>query len=174
MQLDKYQEETAEWLQKIVISLDLCPFAVKVFINKTIAYSTINFHDLLKLYNHILKICAQLLDEKAEVTTALIIIPEGLEPFLKYLDTYELIEDLLEKDTPQIQLASFHPKYLFEGTQDNDVTNYTNRSPYPMIHLLRKADVSEAIDSYPEVHKIPAKNMETLKALGLSKMKGLI
>ena len=72
-----------------------------------------------------------------------------------------------------IQIASFHPNYRFAETQENDVTNYTNRSPFPMLHLIRESEVEQAVTTYPEVEKIPARNMELLEQLGEKGFKAL-
>lgn len=161
---------TQAWLEKAVIGLNLCPFAKAVYVKQQIRYVVSQATDTDALLTE-LKTELQFLQDSdpAEVDTTLLILPEVLDDFLDYndfLDTAdEAIEDL-ELDG-EIQIASFHPDYQFAGTNADDIENYTNRSPYPILHLLREASIERAVEAFPEAEEIYEKNMETLRKLGL-------
>jgi hypothetical protein len=161
---------TQAWLEKAVIGLNLCPFAKAVYVKQQIRYVVSQATDTDALLTE-LKTELQFLQDSdpAEVDTTLLILPEVLSDFLDYndfLDTAdETIEDL-ELDG-EIQIASFHPDYQFAGTNADDIENYTNRSPYPILHLLREASIERAVEAFPEAEEIYEKNMETLRKLGL-------
>lgn len=167
---------TQEWLEKAVIGLNLCPFAKAVHLKKQIRYVVSEaktteelFHDLLLELKFIEKA------DPDEVDTTLLIHPNVLHDFLDYNDFLETAGLALEELNLVgiIQIASFHPQYQFEGTEPGDITNYTNRSPYPTLHLLREDSVTKAVDSYPAVNEIPENNIKTLKNLGLTGWKKL-
>lgn len=161
---------TQAWLEKAVIGLNLCPFAKAVYVKQQIRYVVSQATDTDALLME-LKTELQFLQDSdpAEVDTTLLILPDVLSDFLDYndfLDTAdEAIEDL-ELDG-EIQIASFHPDYQFAGTNADDIENYTNRSPYPILHLLREASIERAVEAFPEAEEIYEKNMETLRKLGL-------
>lgn len=161
---------TQAWLEKAVIGLNLCPFAKAVYVKQQIRYVVSQATDTDALLRE-LKTELQFLQDSdpAEIDTTLLILPEVLSDFLDYndfLDTAdEAIEDL-ELDG-EIQIASFHPDYQFAGTNADDIENYTNRSPYPILHLLREASIERAVEAFPEAEEIYEKNMETLRKLGL-------
>lgn len=161
---------TQAWLEKAVIGLNLCPFAKAVYVKQQIRYVVSQATDTNALLTE-LKTELQFLQDSdpAEIDTTLLILPEVLSDFLDYndfLDTAdEAIEDL-ELDG-EIQIASFHPDYQFAGTNADDIENYTNRSPYPILHLLREASIERAVEAFPEAEEIYEKNMETLRKLGL-------
>lgn len=102
----------------------------------------------------------------------MLILPTGFSSFTVYLQIVDLAEALMEKENYEgiYQIASFHPAYLFAGADNSDPSNYTNRSPYPMLHLLREASLTKAIDSYPDVDGIPQKNIDFATAKGLASM----
>lgn len=161
-------QQTQQWLEDIVIGLNFCPFAKKVFNNGTIYYyvdTSTKIEDCLyKLIQQFKK-----LDEQAEVETSLIIYPENFESFNDYLDYLYLADQLLEKEGYEgiYQLASFHPDYCFQGSKAGDAENYTNRSPYPMLHLLREQRLEEALQQYPEPENIPQQNIATAQNKGV-------
>jgi len=108
--------------------------------------------------------------EAAGDATSLLILPVGFERFDDYLDLLAMAEELLvlQKQDQHVQLASFHPEYVFDGSDDSDPANYSNRSPYPMLHLLQEASVSQAVDHYEQIESIAERNIATLNELGLS------
>jgi hypothetical protein len=113
------------------------------------------------------------LEDNPEIETALLILPNGFSDFDEYLDLVDLSEKLLQKEGFEgvYQVASFHPNYIFAGSDDNDPANYTNRSPYPMLHLLREDLLEIAIDKHANVDDIPNQNIAKAKSLGLEYFK---
>jgi hypothetical protein len=116
--------------------------------------------------------CARL-DENENIETTLLIYPKAFANFDEYLDFVEIAERLLEVEDYEgiYQLASFHPNYCFEGSNENDAANYTNRSPYPMLHLLREESLEKALETYPNPENIPENNIKLTRELGLQKLK---
>lgn len=167
---------TQQWMQKAVIGLNLCPFAKPVVTKNLVRYvheSTTSEDTLLALLSTELKY----LDATpiTEVETTLIIHPEILKDFLKYNDFLGLADKMLVdlKFAGIIQIASFHPRYQFQGTDVDDISNYTNRSPYPTLHLLREESVTQAVESAVDVDAIPERNIGTLNQLGIQGWKAL-
>ena len=162
---------TQSWLQKAVIGLNLCPFANAVHIRQRIRYavseaSTID--DLLDDLERELKTLATTAPETVETT--LLIHPRIFTDFLDYNDFLERADEFVEEFgfAGELQVASFHPQYQFAGTEPDDITNYTNRSPYPILHLLRESSIDAAIAAYPETENIYLRNIETMRKIGLS------
>lgn len=160
---------TQAWLQKAVIGLNLCPYAKSVHVKNQIRYvisAAATAEDLL----------AQLLSElrhlettdPALLDTTLLIHPHVLTDFLDYNDFLDVADAALhELDLVGIiQIASFHPHYQFAGTAPDDIDNYTNRSPYPILHLLREDSIERAVAAFPDAAHIFEKNIETLRSLG--------
>ena len=172
-----FVEKTKNWLEKVVIGLNLCPFAKHPFKSDKIRYVIFEKTDLNQL-SELLVEELRLLSEADPVNleTTLIIIPKTLNDFEDYLNYVDFSEQLLEELDYEglIQVASFHPSYQFNGTNAEDVENYTNRSPYPMLHLLKESSVTWAVDNFPNVEKIPANNVKTMQELGLEKVKALV
>jgi uncharacterized protein len=160
---------TRRWLERSVIGLNLCPFAESVYRSNRVRFRVSeqrSAHALLE------ELRSALTDLQAEdpmrCETALLIHPWVLTDFVEYNDFLEVCEatvfDLgLEGE---LQVASFHPQYKFEGTQTDDIENYTNRSPYPMLHILREASVERAIAAVPDTDEIYRRNIRTLNELG--------
>ena len=119
--------------------------------------------------------CDQL-DTDESIETTLLIYTDAFTGFDDYLDFLELAETLLTEQGYEgiYQLASFHPDYCFEGADQNDPANYTNRSPYPMLHLLRESSIEQAVNAYPHPENIPQRNIELTRELGLAKMRALL
>jgi hypothetical protein len=120
------------------------------------------------------KACKQL-DAIAAIETTLLIFPEALRSFTEYLNFVKRAEEYLNKKgyEGKYQLASFHPDYFFAGADENDAANYTNRSIYPMLHILREKGISKAIANFPEPENIPERNMAYARKKGLEYMKAL-
>ena len=160
---------TREWLEKAVIGLDLCPFARAVYIRDQIRYAVSEAETPEDLLEHLLSELRTLAAASPEeIDTTLIIHPWVLEDFLDYndfLDDAEAAVDALGLEG-EIQVASFHPQYQFEGTGPDDIENYTNRSSYPILHLLREASVDRAVAAVPDTDAIFEKNIETMRRLG--------
>lgn len=155
---------TKQWIQKIVIGLNLCPFASYPYEQDKISYAVCL--DTKELLYHIHDQIELILSEQ-QVETSFIIIPD-LTQFLEYLDIVDSIEHLLKNKNLEgiVQIASFHPDYQFQDLSIEDVRNLTNRSPYPMIHILREESVSRAVAAYQDIDTIPIKNQKLLLDMG--------
>ena len=167
--------QTKKWIADVVIGCNFCPFAAKEVKRNTILYE-VNFAEQQKeILQNLFSLFIKMDDDK-NVETAILILPNGFKVFTNYLDLVEDAENFLAKENYEgvYQLASFHPQYLFAGSNDNDPANYTNRSPYPMLHILREESLSKAIDNHPNVDDIPQNNIDFANAKGLNFMKGLL
>lgn len=162
-------DDTLAWLERAVIGLNLCPFAKSVHVKGQVHYAVSNATDTTSLLDDLifeLKSLAEL-DERARDTT-LLIVPCCLSDFLDFNDFLAQADQALvdlELDGV-LQIASLHPRYQFAGTTQDDITNFTNRSPYPTLHLLREASIDRAVDAFPEPESIFEVNMQTMKRLG--------
>jgi len=165
------EKATRQWLEEIVIGLNLCPFARKELVNNRIRF-VVSRADaegaLLMDLQHEL----EFLHEHPDTETTLLIHPGILTGFDDYNDFLAAADGLLELlDLEGIyQVASFHPDYFFDGTGPEDAENYTNRSPFPMLHLLREDSVSRAVDNHPDPDSIPARNIALMKQLGANEL----
>lgn len=175
-----YIDQTKKWLSTVVIGQNFCPFAKREYDNDHIHYTVIETADLEGQLEQIILECAALdkaaLDKDRTRETTLLIFPTALSDFEDYLDTVAIATDLLETQAYEgvYQLASFHPDYRFESVPENDPSHYTNRSPYPMIHILREASLETALAHYPNPETIPARNIDVTRGLGLNVMQGLL
>ncbi len=163
---------TKSWIEKIVIGLNFCPFAAQPFKSNSIHYEVVVESNLNTVLGEFSKVCTQLNDDES-IETSLIILPEHFDDFEQYLDLVDLCEQLLimEDLNGVFQVASFHPQYLFAGSEESDPSNYTNRSPYPMIHILREDSLTTAIDKHIDVDSIPENNIINARNLGLAYFK---
>lgn len=162
-------QETQDWLIKAVIGLNLCPFAKAVHVKEQIKYvvsEATSVEGLLEDLAQELEFLAEVSRDKTDTT--LLIHPNVLNDFLDYNDFLELADQLLEDlDLDgELQIASFHPQYQFADTDVDDVTNFTNRSPYPTLHLIREDSIDEAVKAFPEAEAIFETNMQTMEKLG--------
>ena len=163
--------QTQKWLSNVIIKHTLCPFAKREHDNGRIHYDVIKTADMRSQLDHILTQCSAL-DTDANRETSLLIFPLGLSEFEDYLDMLDIAAALLKTQGYEgvYQLASFHPGYCFAGASGDDPSNYTNRSPYPMVHILRESSVEAALKNYPNPEKIPERNIQLTKDLGLKVM----
>lgn len=161
--------DTKRWLERAVIGLNLCPFAKAVHTKNQIRYVFSDAQNTAELKN-LLHTELDFLNQAdpALIDTTLIIHPDVLRDFLDYNDFLDEADALLQtlELEGEIQIASFHPDYQFAGTDADDITNYTNRSPYPTLHLLREDSVDRAVEAFPEADDIFEKNMLILQELG--------
>ena len=168
---DTYIDDTIRWLERAVIGLNLCPFAKAVHVKGQIHYAVAlatTAHDALELLRNELK---ELANTPAEVRdTTLLVMPYCLPDFLDFNDFLGDAEDVLHALGLEgtLQLASFHPQFQFAGTEVDDVTNCTNRSPYPMLHLLREDSIDRAVSVFPGAEAIFERNMEVLEGIGMA------
>lgn len=162
-------EETVQWLERAVIGLNLCPFAKAVHVKKQIRYVVSAATTPEALLEDLLREAQLLVETSAdEIDTTLLIHPHVLADFLDYNDFLDIADELLvDRDlADDLQVASLHPQYQFFGTKPNDIDNFTNRSPYPTLHLLREASVKKAVAAFPDAAEIFEKNIEKLQQLG--------
>ncbi|AZG15182.1 DUF1415 domain-containing protein [Cupriavidus pauculus] len=157
------------WLARAVIGLNLCPFAKSVYVKDQVRYVVSQASDDADVFDDLereLRLLAEA--DPAQVDTTLLIVPHGLADFLAYNDFLYFADRLLGslKLEGTLQIASFHPQYQFDGTGPDDIENYTNRAPYPILHLLREDSIARAAEAFPEAEDIYERNMETLRQLG--------
>jgi hypothetical protein len=162
-------EQTRHWLEQAVIGLNLCPFAKAVHSRGQIRWvesTAADVNALMADLVHELQLLAAA--DPLAIDTTLLVHPQVLGDFLDYNDFLDLADAALEELglIGELQIASFHPHYQFEGTAPDDVENLSNRSPFPTLHLLREDSVERAVEAFPEAESIYEKNIETLRALG--------
>ena len=160
---------TRSWLEQAVIGLNLCPFAEPVYRNKQIAYCVSRATDEANLMNDLIEAIDSLMStDPDDIDTTLLIHPGALHDFENYNAFIGWVEDFLAESGLEavVQIASFHPDYRFAGTDASDITNCTNRSPFPMLHLLRETSVDAALTALPEAAQLVKKNLDTLLNLG--------
>ena len=166
---------TRSWVETIVVGLNLCPFAKRELVRERIRFSVANATTaegiLSELAGELERITA---DE--DIGTTLLILPRGLADFGDYLDLLEAANTMLAAKELEgdIQIASFHPDYQFAGTTADDVSNYTNRSPFPILHLLREDDITWATENHPDIDGIPERNIRLMQELGMEHLKKLL
>jgi hypothetical protein len=166
---DVVVRDTRNWLERAVIGLNLCPFAKAVHVKNQVHYAVSAATHPRQLLSELGREVDALIALDAAVReTTLLIAPDCLGDFLDFNDFLAQAERLIRKRGLEgvIQLASFHPAYQFVGTEPGDVTNCTNRSPYPTLHLLREASIERAVQAFPQPEAIYEANMETLRRLG--------
>ncbi|GAA4329173.1 DUF1415 domain-containing protein [Variovorax defluvii] len=162
-------KDTQRWLERAVIGLNLCPFAKAVHVRGQIHYAVYEEAEEGGLLDALLGEAHALADcDAAERDTTLLIAPNTLTDFLDFNDFTARAERRLARAgfDGQLQLASFHPCFQFAGAEIDDITNATNRAPYPTLHLLREESVSRAVEAFPEAEAIFGRNIETLERLG--------
>ncbi|HVL77396.1 MAG TPA: DUF1415 domain-containing protein [Noviherbaspirillum sp.] len=162
-------ERTRHWLEAAVIGLNLCPFAKSVYVKNQVRFAVSFAEDAAALHQDLIRELQFLQSSDPEaLDTTLLIHPFVLNDFLDYNDFLDIADAAvvdLELDGV-LQVASFHPDYQFADTDADDITNFTNRAPYPILHLLRESSVERAVEAFPEASSIFERNMETMRSLG--------
>jgi hypothetical protein len=164
--------KTKKWIVDVVIGCNFCPFAANVIKQQKIFYKVEENTEMdacLDSFVHEMK----RLDNDADIETSFLIFPNAFQRFDDYLDLLFLAEDRLKGNGYEgvYQVASFHPLYLFANSDENDPANYTNRSIYPMLHLLREESIDRALENYKSPESIPVRNINFAKEKGLAYMK---
>ena len=172
---EKVIRSVRQWVETLVVGMNLCPFAKREMVKDRVRFVTttsIREEQLLLA----LQAELELLNIDPSIETTLLIHPDALRDFHDYNRFLSYADSLLvEMELEGIyQIASFHPDYQFDGTKPDDAENYTNRSPYPMLHLIREASLERAIADYPEVDQIPARNIALMNRLGQDKLQALL
>jgi len=167
-------ESVKKWIECVVIGENFCPFAKREFDSNRIMYALESTGKKQVILESLLELCVKLNDDELS-ETALLIIPDGLNDFYQYLDLLDLAEELLVLEGYEgiFQIASFHPDYCFADSDHDDPANYTNRSPFPIFHLLKEASLEKAIASHPDPDGIPDVNISKARANGLEYMQQL-
>lgn len=170
-----YINATQIWLKKLVIGYNFCPFAKREQERDSIRYSVDHHIDLETCLLKVMLECLKL-DTDTSIETTLLIYTRAYQSFDDYLDFLAMAEALIDEQGYEgiYQIASFHPEYCFEGVSLDDPSNYTNRSPYPMLHLLREASIEQAINHHPDIESVPQRNIELARNLGLTKLQILL
>lgn len=167
---------TRLWLEKAVIGLNLCPFAKAVYVKNQVRLVVSHARHADDLLEELDKELDLLVATPAEeIDTTLLIHPTLFDDFLDFNDFLEIAEGVVDEHDLEgvIQLASFHPKFQFDGTEPDDISNYTNRAPFAMLHLLREDSVERAVEAFPEADAIFEQNIQTLEKLGHAGWKAL-
>lgn len=163
-------DDTRKWLERAVIGLNLCPFAKAVHAKGQVHYAVSDASNARELLGDLaLELAALHALEPSVRDTTLLIVPYCFADFLQFNDFLAQAERLVRKRGLEgvIQLASFHPDYQFSGTDPQDIENFTNRAPYPTIHLLREDSIERAAQAFPRPEAIYEANMQTLRDLGV-------
>jgi uncharacterized protein len=160
---------TRRWLEKAVIGLNLCPFAKAVYVKnqvRLVVSKARHADDLLEELDRELDMLVA--TPASEIDTTLLIHPTLFEDFLDFNDFLEVAEGVVDEHELEgvVQLASFHPRFQFDGTEPEDIGNYTNRAPFAILHLLREDSVEKAVEAFPEAELIFEQNIATLEKLG--------
>ena len=168
--------QTRYWLEKAVIGLNLCPFAKAVYVKnqvRLVVSHARHADDLLEELDRELDLLVA--TPATEIDTTLLIHPTLFEDFLDFNDFLGIAEGVVDEHELDgvVQLASFHPKFQFDGTEPDDIGNYTNRAPFAMLHLLREESVERAVAAFPEAESIFEQNIAMLEKLGPEGWKAL-
>lgn len=174
--MNTVQTEVAYWLNTVVIGLNLCPFAAKPASEGRVRFQVSAAHDeetlLQELHDEM-----RLLDKTpaSEIETTLLIVPHLLEDFFDYTQFLSWADKSLKREGWRgvYQLASFHPRYCFAGANPDDAENLTNRSPYPILHIIREASLSRALEFFPDVDSVPEVNRERVDSLSADEKRKL-
>ena len=160
-------QQTRAWVRDFIVAHNICPFARKELERDGIYYEVCQEIKVEAALYGLIEMC-QRLDEDDSTGTVLFILPASFIAFNDYLDLLDMANDLLYKQGYEgvYQLASFHPDYCFEGVDRGDASNYTNRSPYPMLHIIREAELEKALGKYPHPETIPERNIAYCRKLG--------
>lgn len=173
---DTVIDRTRDWLVKAVIGLNLCPFAKGVHVKNQIRYRVSEATTPETLLEDLVAELTILRDaDPEEIDTTLLVHPAVLQDFLDFNDFLDVVDAAVaELDLEGVlQVASFHPDYQFSGTDEDDIGNYTNRSPYPTLHLIRESSLARAVEAFPDAEDIYETNIRTMNQLGLEGWKKL-
>ncbi len=167
--------QTRCWVENIVIGEQLCPFASQPFKHGRIRYTACHHDSVEACMMHLIDECLRL-DRETNIETTLLIYSKAFSAFDDFLDALELAHQLLMQRGYEgvYQLASFHPEYCFHDAPPDDAANYTNRSPWPMLHLLREPRIGQMLARHPNPQAIPQRNIEHTRWLGIDIMRKML
>ncbi|HEV8273717.1 MAG TPA: DUF1415 domain-containing protein [Chitinophagaceae bacterium] len=174
MTTEQIIERTKKWIIDVVIGCNFCPFAANAVKQQTIYYRVEESNEMDVCVDSFL-LEMKRLDNDATIETSFLIFPNAFQKFDDYLDLLSVAEDRLKRNGYEgvYQVASFHPLYFFANSDENDPANYTNRSIYPMLHLLREESIDKALENYKSPESIPVRNINFAREKGLAYMKML-
>ena len=168
-------EQTKQWLEQVIIGLNFCPFAKKEFVNQTIHYHA---SDKTQLKSALVEFLAQChyLHEQTEIETSLVIYDQGFRDFNRFLDLVDDANELIVEHGFEgiFQLATFHPEYCFADANYDDAGNFTNRSPYPTLHLIREESMAKVLSVYKNPQAIPEDNIALAEKKGANYFQTLL
>ncbi|MDH3977182.1 MAG: DUF1415 domain-containing protein [Gammaproteobacteria bacterium] len=175
MNQEKIIKSVRQWLESLVIEMNLCPFAKRELVKNSVRFAVTGATNELQLLTA-LEDELELLNRDASIETILLAHPDVLQDFDDYNQFLSDADQLLVSMELEgiYQIASFHPDYQFAGTQPDDAENYTNRSPYPLLHLLREDSLESAIKEYPDIDQVPARNIAMMNRMGKDKLSALL
>ena len=168
-------KSTQHWVDKMVVGLNLCPFAKKSIDQNQLRYLVYTGDDIESITQLLVEELERLVNDKS-IETTLLIHPNFTKDFDAYLDYLAGVDELIDAlgYSGVFQVAGFHPDYQFDGVAEIDPANHTNRSPYPMMHLLREASVAWAVETHPDIYSVPERNVELLREMGEKGIQELI
>ncbi|NRP09966.1 MULTISPECIES: DUF1415 domain-containing protein [unclassified Marinobacterium] len=168
-------KSTQHWVDKMVVGLNLCPFAKKSIDQNQLRYVVYTGDDIESITQLLVEELERLVNDKS-IETTLLIHPNFTTEFDAYLDYLAGVDELIDAlgYSGVFQVAGFHPDYQFDGVAEIDPANHTNRSPYPMMHLLREASVAWAVETHPDIDSVPERNVELLREMGEKGIQELI
>ncbi|MBH1965968.1 MAG: DUF1415 domain-containing protein [Comamonadaceae bacterium] len=161
--------DTRRWLERAVIGLNLCPFAKGPHVKGQVHFAVCNSGGGVALLTALEDELRALVEaDPSERETVLLVAPGSFDDFLDFNDFLGDAEQVLARLDLEgvIQIAPFHPRFQFAGTEEDDITNATNRSPYPTLHLLREESIDRAVEAFPDAEAIFEANMDVLEKLG--------
>lgn len=159
--------QTKQWLEQVIIEFNFCPFAKKEFVNNTIRYHLCQEKKMTVVLEEFY-LQLSFLEKNPEIETTLFIIEQGVEQFDDYLMLLDYANQLLVMEGYEgvFQIASFHPDYVFEGESPDDASNFTNRSPLPLLHIIREKSMEKVLSVYQQPELIPENNIELAQEKG--------
>ncbi len=162
---------TRQWVEQAVIGLNLCPFAKSVYVKNQVRFVVSDAKHLDALLEQLdgeLDLLAE--SDPEQIDTTLLICPTQWPEFEPFNDFVEIADQVVAEHELEgvLQIASFHPLFQFADTEPDDISNYTNRAPFPILHLLREASIERAVAAFPDAAQIYERNIETLQKLGLA------
>ena len=163
---------TQKWVRTVIVDQHFCPFAQREVERESVRYVVLEDQSIEGMLEELM-LEVNRLDNDKKIETTLLIMPESFKDFESYLDFVDIANQLMisEGCEGHYQLASFHPDYCFDGEEYNDAANYTNRSPYPMLHLLRESSLEKALSHVDNPEDIPERNIEHARSLGVEVMR---
>lgn len=175
MQNNDPESSVRRWVETVVVDLNLCPFAKRELVNDRVRFTVTDASTetalLMALESEL-----ELLTRDSSVETTMLIHPDVLADFSDYNQFLDLADGLLtQMDLEGVfQIASFHPDYQFADTEVDDPENFTNRSPYPVLHILREESLERAVDCMPDIDQVPVRNIETMNRIGAERLRALV